>query len=153
MHFSRCFPMKARKEESAWKLEKLKRAVLWRKFDTMIGDHLELCVLCLVSLVRGIHAEFENNVCPSLWDYPTMKDNPNCWYDFAAESKVVSFSFQNFNLLYFSPSNCFLMFHVYFHHFVIIHLNLSSIQITWTFRSNNLNRWVEKLFLDLQTFK
>ncbi|XP_044748641.1 lipase 3-like [Coccinella septempunctata] len=47
-----------------------------------------LSAVCAICLVRTIYAEFENNVCPSLWDYPTMKDNSNCWYDFAAESKV-----------------------------------------------------------------
>ncbi|XP_045479566.1 lipase 3-like [Harmonia axyridis] len=53
----------------------------------MIGKNLLSAVLTL-SFLWATNAEFENNVCPSLWDYPTMKDNPNCWYDFAAESKV-----------------------------------------------------------------
>ncbi|KAL3265458.1 hypothetical protein HHI36_009662 [Cryptolaemus montrouzieri] len=47
-----------------------------------------LSTVCTICLFRTIHAEFENNVCPSLWDYPSMKENTNCWYDFAAESKV-----------------------------------------------------------------
>ncbi|KAK9870872.1 hypothetical protein WA026_009830 [Henosepilachna vigintioctopunctata] len=51
----------------------------------MIGKKRLSIVFCLL---KCIAAEFENNVCPSLWDYPTMKDNSNCWYDFAAEAKV-----------------------------------------------------------------
>lgn len=31
-----------------------------------------------------------NNVCPSYEDYYTVRENPNCWYDFAADSNVVS---------------------------------------------------------------
>nr|CAI5820930.1 unnamed protein product [Callosobruchus analis] len=30
-----------------------------------------------------------NNVCPTYRDYFTMRNNPKCWYDFAAEDKVV----------------------------------------------------------------
>ncbi|XP_074041304.1 lipase 3 [Leptinotarsa decemlineata] len=29
-----------------------------------------------------------NNVCPTWRDYFTMKSNPKCWYDFAADNKV-----------------------------------------------------------------
>ena len=32
----------------------------------------------------------DNNVCPTIRDYITMKNNNNCWYNFAADIKVVS---------------------------------------------------------------
>lgn len=32
-----------------------------------------------------------NNVCPAFRDYLNMKNNDNCWYNYAADQKVVSF--------------------------------------------------------------
>lgn len=31
----------------------------------------------------------ENNVCPTFKDYYTIKENPHCWYDVAAEKTAV----------------------------------------------------------------
>ncbi|KAF2898467.1 hypothetical protein ILUMI_07707 [Ignelater luminosus] len=45
------------------------------------------CVIILVHFVL----EFEcvsNNICPTYDDYYTVKDNPNCWYDFTADSNA-----------------------------------------------------------------
>lgn len=45
-------------------------------------------IYVLFSIFTKSFGEFENNVCPTLWDYTRMKDNINCWYDFAAEKRV-----------------------------------------------------------------
>lgn len=40
-----------------------------------------------VAVVASNHS---NNVCPTFEDYHTVKDNPRCWYNFAADSSTVS---------------------------------------------------------------
>lgn len=46
--------------------------------------------LTLLTLLVTIGDCAENNVCKSFKDYYTIKHNPDCWYDFAADSTTVS---------------------------------------------------------------
>lgn len=45
--------------------------------------------IIIISLVNLLNAE-ENNVCGTFKDYYTIKTNPKCWYDVAADLKLVS---------------------------------------------------------------
>lgn len=46
-------------------------------------------LLVFFCLCGGYASTSENNVCPTFKDYYTIKHNPHCWYDVAAEKTSV----------------------------------------------------------------
>lgn len=51
--------------------------------------HNAITFIVLVCLLQASFSA-DNNVCPTYRDYVTMRNNSNCWYNYAADLKVVS---------------------------------------------------------------
>lgn len=81
---------------------------------SLIKMNVPISSLIVTILINLIIAE-ENNVCPTFKDYHTIKTNPKCWYDVAADLRLVrifillfTFILNNAHFLYtfFKMCNC-----------------------------------------------
>lgn len=50
---------------------------------------LHAVLFVIVIVIGGVSSQRPNNVCPAWRDYFNMQNNSRCWYDFAADAKVV----------------------------------------------------------------